>query len=113
MRQMVEKILRFYGTGILLRHGSESCGIRAFFQPVRSKSWQNMEHAVSALGETARGQYIFMGPVEPEAHEGDILSVGGKEYLLRRTEIIYDSEGPVYCWGLCMEKGRDDTWGQV
>ena len=40
------------------------------------------------------------------------VTVNGKNYWLRRTELILDANGPVYCWGICVEKGGEDTWGQ-
>ena len=112
MRQMVGKILRTYGTAMTLSRGGEVWEIFAFFQPVRSKSWQYLEGNYSPLGEIPRGQYVYIGPVEPMAKAGDTLVIDGQTYWLRRTELVRDSEGPVYCWGLCVEKGGDDHWGQ-
>ena len=112
MRRMVEKILNTYGTPVTLTQGETAYPVRAFFQPVRSKSWQYLEGNYSPLGEVPRGQYVYIGPVEPEARVGDTLRVGEKSYWLRRTELILDREGPVYCWGMCVEKGGEDTWGQ-
>ena len=112
MVQMVGKILNTYGAAVTLRHGDERYAIRAFFQPVRSKSWQYLEGDYSPLGEIPRGQYVYIGPVEPAAEAGDTLTVDGKDYWLRRTELVRDSGGPVYCWGMCVEKGGEDTWGQ-
>lgn len=112
MRQMVEKILNTYGTAVALCHGDTGYELRAFFQPVRSKSWQYLEGNYSPLGEIPRGQYVYIGPVEPEAAAGDTLTVGDRAYWLRRTELIRDANGPVYCWGMCVEKGGEDTWGR-
>ena len=112
MRQMVEKILETYGTAAVLQQESSSSSIRVFFQPVRSKSWQYLEGNYSPLGEIPRGQYVYIGPVEPAAAAGDTLSINTKAYWLRRTELILDANGPVYCWGMCVEKGGEDTWGQ-
>ena len=112
MRQMVEKILETYGTAAVLQQESSSSSIRAFFQPVRSKSWQYLEGNYSPLGEIPRGQYVYIGPVEPAAAAGDTLIINTKAYWLRRTELILDANGPVYCWGMCVEKGGEDTWGQ-
>lgn len=112
MVRMVGKILNTYGAAVTLRHGDEPYAIRAFFQPVRSKSWQYLEGDYSPLGEIPRGQYVYIGPVEPAAEAGDTLTVDGKDYWLRRTELVRDSGGPVYCWGMCVEKGGEDTWGQ-
>ena len=112
MRKMIEKILRSYGSALQLQQEDETHDIRAFFQPVRSKSWQYLEGNYSPLGEIPRGQYVYLGPVSPEAKAGDALLVDGKSYWLRQTELIRDGSGPVYCWGLCVEKGGEDTWGQ-
>jgi len=112
MVRMVGKILNTYGAAVTLRHREESFALRAFFQPVRSKSWQYLEGDYSPLGEIPRGQYVYIGPVEPAAEAGDTLTVDGKDYWLRRTELVRDGNGPVYCWGMCVEKGGEDTWGQ-
>ena len=112
MRQMVDKILKTYGTAVKLSHGADTYEIFAFFQPVRSKSWQYLEGNYSPLGEIPRGQFVYIGPVEPEAEQGDTLTVGQKQYWLRRTELIRDGNGPVYCWGMCVEKGGEDHWGR-
>ena len=85
---------------------------RAFFQPVRSKSWQYLEGNYSPLGEIPRGQYVYLGPMQPNVSVGDIIKVKGKAYRIRRAEYVYDSSQPIYIWGMCVEKGGEDTWGQ-
>ena len=112
MRNMVEKILKGYGMAITLQRSGEAFPVRGFFQPVRSKSWQYLEGNYSPLGEIPRGQYVYIGPTEPKAEAGDTLTVEGKDYWLRRSELICDANGPVYCWGMCVEKGGEDHWGQ-
>lgn len=112
MGSMVAKILESYGTVMILKRGQVTHQIRAFFQPVRSKSWQYLEGDYSPLGEIPRGQYIYIGPVQPKAEAGDTVTLDGKDYWLRRTELIRDGEGPVYCWGICVEKGGEDNWGR-
>ena len=112
VEQMVTKILNTYGTAVTLNHRGMSRELRVFFQPVRSKSWQYLEGTYSPLGEIPRGQYVYIGPVEPAAEAGDTVTVDQKQYKLRRCELIYDAGGPVYRWGMCVEKGGADTWGQ-
>jgi len=108
---MVNGILRQYGTPMTLRHGDEVREVRGFFQPVRSKSWQNMVNLATPLGEVFRGQYVYIGPADVAVTEGDMLSVGGKVYFLRRVELYHYGDEAVYTWGLCVEKGVNDTWG--
>ena len=112
MQQMVGKILKTYGTAVTLCRGEQSFGVFAFFQPVRSKSWQYLEGNYSPLGEIPRGQFVYIGPTEPAAQVGDTVQVENKAYLVRRSELVRDGNGPVYCWGMCVEKGGEDNWGQ-
>ena len=109
---MIARILEKYGTPVELHRGEISWTVRAFFQPVRSKSWDDSDSDYSPLGEIPRGRYIYMGPLEPEAAAGDTIWVDGKAYLVRRSEIVRDHRGPAYCWGLCLEKGGADNWGR-
>ena len=52
-----------------------------------------------------------MGPAGVAVNIGDLLEIGGKQYLFRRVEPYYYGEEAVYLWGLCVEKGVNDTWG--
>ena len=100
-----------YGTSLtILREGTEKT-VRGFFRTVNSKSWQSMESEATLLGEISRGQYVYIGPVEAQVQEGDTLRLGGKEYLFRRVEVYRYREESLYQWGMCVEKGVNDTWG--
>lgn len=111
MRSMVEKIMSRYGTDMTIVSGSESKTVRGFFRAVNSKSWQSIESEATMLGEITRGQYVYMGPVGVTVKEGDTLLLGERSYLLRRVEPYYYGNQAVYQWGLCVEKGVNDTWG--
>ncbi len=111
MRRMAEGIFRQYGSTMHLTVDGNRQQVRAFFQPVRSKSWQSMVNAATPLGEIPRGQYVYMGPAGVAVNIGDLLEIGGKQYLFRRVEPYYYGEEAVYLWGLCVEKGVNDTWG--
>lgn len=111
MRATVEKILSSHGTDLTIVSGLESKTVRGFFRAVNSKSWQGMESEVTLLGEITRGQYVYMGPVDGAVKEGDTLILGDRNYLFRRTESYYYQNQPIYQWGLCVEKGVNDTWG--
>lgn len=111
MRKTVEKIIARHGTDMTVTSGSEQKTVRGFFRAVNSKSWQSMESEATLLGEISRGQYAYIGPVDAAVKEGDTLSLGEKTYLFRRTELYYYGNQAVYQWGLCVEKGVNDTWG--
>ena len=111
MRRTVEKVMALHGTDLTIVSGEETKTVRGFFRAVNSKSWQSMESEASLLGEITRGQYVYMGPVSAAVKEGDSLLLGNRNYLFRRTEQYYYGNQPVYHWGLCVEKGVNDTWG--
>lgn len=100
-----------HGTDLTITSGAGSKTVRGFFRAVNSKSWQSMESEATLLGEITRGQYVYMGPVGVTVREGDTLTVGERAYLFRRVEPYYYGNQAVYQWGLCVEKGVNDTWG--
>lgn len=111
MKKTVEKILKTWGTDMVLQSSSGTSCVRGLLQAVNSASWQSLESEATLLGEISRGQYTFIGPVASGAREGDTLVLGQKSYLLRRVEPYYYCNQAIYLWGLCVEKGVNDTWG--
>ena len=111
MKTMVEKVMAQYGTDMTLVSGGVSKTVRGFFRAVNAKSWQSMESEATLLGEISRGQYAYIGPIGVAVKEGDTLELGEKTYLFRRVEPYYYGNQAVYQWGLCVEKGVNDTWG--
>ncbi len=111
MRQTVEEVMEKYGTDLTIVSETETKTARGFFRAVNSKSWQSMESDATLLGEITRGQYAYMGPAGVEVEEGDTLVLGNRSYQFRRVEPYYYGNAVVYLWGLCVEKGVNDTWG--
>ena len=112
MRHKIEKILRRYGTPILLRRAQGDSTLYGFWQHTGSLGWKNMQPVYSQLGEVPRGQYVYIGPAGQQVQTGETLEVGEKDYMLRRVEPVYYGEEIAYYWGMCVEKGGEDTWGQ-
>lgn len=111
MNMAMEPLFTRWGTDMTIVSAEEHKTVRGFFRAVNSKSWQNMESVVSLLGEISRGQYVYIGPADAAVKEGDTLILGEKSYLFRRVEPYYFGNQPIYQWGLCVEKGVNDTWG--
>ena len=111
MRAMVDKILRQYGVGMTLTGQDGQRTVWGFFQPVRSKSFQNMIHVERPVGMVQRGQYVYIGSAEETVRQGDSLDVEGKQYIVQRVEPYYYGSEAVYLWGLCAEKGEESVWG--
>lgn len=110
MRRTMEKLMRRCGMPLLLGRNGEQVPIWGFLQQTGSRSWQNTEMNFSPLGEIPGGNYLYIGPVVPTG-VGDTLTGDGKSYVLRRVETVMFRDQPAYIWGLCVEKGGEDTWG--
>lgn len=104
---MVEKIFGYYGQDLVIDRAGERFPVRGFFQPVTGTARQRTRLDSGALGLVPQGSYVYYGPVEPELLMGDSLELGGKRYTVRRAEVISGA----YVWGICVEKGCEDTWG--
>lgn len=111
MRRMVEKIFRCHGRQMQAAHDGKTLAVRGFFQAVTGKGQNMARFSVGPLGTEETGQFVYFGPVEPELEEGDELTVEGKEYILRRSEVIDGVNGPAYRWAMCVEKGGAEEWG--
>lgn len=111
MRRTMDKILHSYGVPAVVVHNNEEKQVRIFFQPSTSRTWKSMEPVVSPLGQIPGGQYLYIGPAEQEIAQEDEVRVAGDVYILRRAEAFRDRNGLIYWWGLCVQKGGEDTWG--
>ena len=105
METLLERIINRYGTEMIWKSKTGERVIRGFFQPVTSRSWQKMKREMTPLGEVPIGLYVYIGTMSNELCSDDRLLLGKREYQVRRTEIIYDSQGGAYRWGLCAQKG--------
>ncbi len=111
MRGTIETLMTRYGTDMVIVSEEEERAVRGFFRAVNSTSWQSIESVATPLGEVFRGQYAYLGPAGVPAREGDTLQVGDRNYLFRRVEPYRMGNEVLYLWGLCVEKGVNDTWG--
>ena len=90
MRKMVEKLLWQHGIQIRV----EGRTVRALFQPVTGKLERLAERTPGVLGVERVMRWIYIGPVEPQLREDQVLTV----------------EGRAYTWAMCVEKGREEPW---
>lgn len=108
MRRMVEKLLRQYGVEMTLDGETPVFG---FLQPVIGKTEQLAAAHPGPLGLENAKRYVYIGPLEPQPVENGQISLNGSVYLVRTVQEIQGANGPVYVWGMCVEKGGDDQWG--
>lgn len=111
MHAMVGKIMRQYGTPMVLYTANNQVTIYGFIHhtATTARKYALPEHGI--LGEIPQGRYVAMVPVEPAISKNDILEQGGKRYVVRRVEKVWQGEEALYRWCLCEEEGESDRWG--
>lgn len=111
MRGILSKLIRRYGASMTLVKDGEENSIYGFLQESKSKSTENTHRQFLPVGELYRGRYVYLGPAEPMGEMGDLLIWKDRVFEIRQAEAIFFEDLPVYCWGLCVERGGDGTWG--
>ena len=109
VKQMLERFMSRYGSRMVWLHDGKTESVQGFFQPVTSRSWQKLKREVFPLGQIPTGMYVYIGPERYPVREGDFLKVGDTEYVLRRAEVIYHRDGPLYRWAVCARKGNEEV----
>ena len=101
---MVEKLLAQYGMDITV----EGRTVRGLLQPMTGRMERLAVMAPGYAGAEGRQRYVYIGPLEPEPPIDGTLTAAGKRYAVRSCHQIYGNDGPVYCWAVCVERGRID-----
>lgn len=109
MKALVKKLIASYGSALTLVIDGTSIETRAIFQPVTSKSWQNMERMIPSAGEIPRGQFLFIGSIEPTLHAADRIEFDKRVFIVRRADRIFYRDDALFVWALCVEGGASAT----
>ena len=112
MERMVQKMLRCFGREMRLCRGQQEQVVYGFFQSVTGKNERLARLHPGPLGLENPGQYIYLGPVEPRAEQGDLLKVGDRVYTVQTAQVVFGTAKPAYVWAMCVEKGGEDGWGR-
>ena len=76
MKRRIAALIRRYGSSVQAVFPDRTEIVRAFLQPVTSRSWQNMDHMIPTGGEVPRGQFLYIGPPELDIRRGASVSCG-------------------------------------
>lgn len=106
----IEKMMRKYGSPMVLVRDDKALPFKGFLQHSGSKSWQNMRVQYCPAGRIPAGQYVLLAPVVPEVAEGDTLICGDLQVTVQRVETVMAGEKLLYRWGLCVRKGGGEPW---
>lgn len=110
MKWLIQTLIRRYGSSVKAVFPENTTLVRAFLQPVTSKSWQNMDHMIPTGGQVPRGQFLYIGPPNLDILKAEHLELDGRYFLVRRADTIVFDDQRLFLWGLCVEGGRADPW---
>ena len=97
MKRRIAALIRRYGSSVQAVFPDRTEIVRAFLQPVTSRSWQNMDHMIPTGGEL-------------DIRGAEHLYLAGRYFLVRRADMIVFDDAELFLWGLCVEGGREDPW---
>lgn len=110
MRELIERILAAYGSGMTIVCADGEKAVRAFLQPVTEKSRETMRKTIGMLGEIPVGRFLYVGPAEPALPEDAEVRFRGERYRACRTETLVVADEALYVWGLLKKEGGDEPW---
>lgn len=105
MKELIAGLMEKYGTQASFPTRADLTPRQVFFQVITSKSWQNMERMIPTGGEIPRGQYLLIAPPDTALKPADCIELHAHTYVIRRTDVIYFRDTPLFIWGLCVEGG--------
>ncbi len=107
---MIASLLRQYGDEVQIVREGKTESVRAFLQPVMSRSWQNMQRLIPEGGQVPIGQFLYVGPPDVSVEDAVEILLRGRAYLVRRVDTVSFQDKVLFHWALLVEGGRDDPW---
>lgn len=99
----IDRLFQKYGQEVRVNLRHVRYNIKAFVQHMRYKNKMYIDLPLGAVGERDNGCYLYVGPPECDFSDewgGVELFVGGYRYLVKRAQMIYLGEKPIYVWAV-------------
>ena len=107
----MRKVFFRWGRQVAVCHGGYRRNTKALLQHISSVSRQSRKQEYSPLGEVPVGAYLLLALPEDGISAGDIVEADGAVYKVKRAELFYAGDLPLYIWGLCEKEGSGKPWG--
>lgn len=107
MKELIGRILTYYGRTAEVESTDGARTVRAFIQPVTENGWESLRRTMRAIGEIPRGRSVYIGPADILPGEGAAVRCGGKDYRVQRAERLFLADEAIYVWGLLREAGGE------
>ena len=109
MKNMIDRILRYYGSRMELKTADGTATVCAFLQPVSGK--RSIEQQLCDVGQLPQGSYLYIGPAEHPLFQDDSVLCGGFTYRVVRAEQLLVRDTAVYLWAVLKRIGGAEDAG--
>ncbi len=106
-RKTVERVFERYGNTMILYQGERNSSFKGFLQHFDAHTWYNINREYAPLGEIPRGRHVLLAPYETELRVDDYVLLHGRQYVVRRVEIVMSDNEELYLWALCLERSSE------
>ncbi len=103
---------RFGREAIVTCAGGETVLVKAVVTPLRYKNKMYLEGEYSPAGYVNGGHSLliaryFTGEVIP----GCAVTVSGARYVVKKWEVLYLGEAPLFVWGVVQQAAKEGAYG--
>ncbi len=103
----VGETIKRYGCKINVLSGEDSVSSRAFIEPLRYKNKVYVGGEYHYLGKRRSEKYLYIGPPDLKLEENtSVIEMQSKKYIVKRCEIYYVNDRPVYVWAILLQYGK-------
>lgn len=103
----IESSIKKFGGSVTISNGSESVSSRAFIEPLRYRNKIYVGGELHTLGSLRREKYLFIGTPDSRLSENrTVIEFKGSKYIVKRREVYYVGDSPVYVWAILSEYGE-------
>ena len=97
----MRKVFFRWGRQVVVCHDGYRRNTKALLQHISSVSRQH----------SALNRFLVFTLPEDGIAAGDTVEADGAVYKVKRAELFYAGDLPLYIWGLCEKEGSGKPWG--
>lgn len=103
----VGETIKRYGCRVCIKSKGNEAETSAFIEPLRYKNKVYVGGKYHFLGCDRIEKYLYIGPPEALLEENSsVIEMQNKKYIVKRCEIYYVHDRPVYVWAILLPYGK-------
>lgn len=104
----VTETINRYGSSVKIKNNGQTVNTKAFVQPLRYKNKIYVGGEYHLLGYNRTDKSLYIGlPRYPLTENSSVIEMQNNKYIVKRCEIYYLKDYPVYVWAILQPYGDD------